>query len=157
MTITKNILLKAKKFVDGDGLIVEDFITKKEYEIRLYGIDAPEIKKCKKLLQDEKMLQMPGQLLMELGNKSAEFLRTIIWKGATINIVQEKGNKEDIYGRQLCYAYLPDGSCINELLVSNGFAKAYDEYYCEKLPDYQLLNTFAKQNKIGLYKIVSAF
>ena len=42
MTITKYILLKTKKFTDSDGLIVEDFITKKEFEIRSYGIDAPE-------------------------------------------------------------------------------------------------------------------
>ncbi len=66
----------------------------------MYGIVAPEIKKCKKLLQDEKILQMPGQLLMELGSKSAEFLRILIWKGAIINIVQEQANKIDGYGRQ---------------------------------------------------------
>jgi len=75
-------------------------------EFRLYGIDAPEIKKGKKLLPDEKLLQLPGQLLMELGNKSAEFLRTLIRKGARINVVQEKGNKSDVYCTQLCYAYL---------------------------------------------------
>lgn len=143
--------------VDGDGFTAVNKISNALFEFRMYGIDAPEIKKCKKLLQDEKMLQMPGQLLMELGNKSAEYLRTLIWKGARINIVQEKGNKSDIYGRRLCYAYLPDGSCINELLVSNGFAKAYNEYYCEKLPDYQLLNTLAKQNSKGLYSLVKKF
>ncbi len=33
MTKTKNILLKTKKFVDGDGLIVQDFIIKKEFEV----------------------------------------------------------------------------------------------------------------------------
>ena len=32
------------KIVDGDGLIVRNIISKKEEEIRLYGIDAPEIK-----------------------------------------------------------------------------------------------------------------
>ena len=143
--------------VDGDGFKALHKISNTLVEFRLYGIDAPEIKKCKKLLQDEKMLQMPGQLLMELGNKSAEFLRTVIHKGSTISIVQENRNKSDIYGRQLCYAYLPDGSCINELLVSNGFAKAYNEYYCEKLPDYQLLNTLAKQNSKGLYSLVKNF
>ena len=41
------------KIVDGDGLIVRNIFTKKEEEIRLYGIDAPEIKKCSKLTQDE--------------------------------------------------------------------------------------------------------
>ena len=39
-TITKS-LLKIVKFVDGDGIILEDFVSKKEVEVRLYGIDAP--------------------------------------------------------------------------------------------------------------------
>ena len=41
-TITKS-LLKIVKFVDGDGIILEDIVSKKEFEVRLYGIDAPEI------------------------------------------------------------------------------------------------------------------
>ena len=91
--------------VDGDGFKALHKISNTLVEFRLCGLDAPEIKKCKKLLQDEKILQMPGQLLMEFGNKSAEFLRTVIQKGSTISIIQENRNKSDIYGRQLCYAY----------------------------------------------------
>lgn len=143
--------------VDGDGFKALNKVSKTLVEFRMYGIDAPEIKRCKKLMQDEKNLHLPGQLLIELGNRASEFLRTLIWKGSIISIHQEKRNTVDIYGRQLCYAYLPDGRCINELMVSNGFAKAYNEYYCEKLPHYQFLNTLAKQNYKGLYNIVTAF
>ena len=53
--MNRNILLKIKKFVDGDGLIAEDFITKREFEIRLYGIDAPELNYCNKIKKDEKI------------------------------------------------------------------------------------------------------
>jgi micrococcal nuclease len=52
--MTRNILLKIKKFVDGDGVIVEDYLTKREFEVRLYGIDTPEMKYCNKIKNDEK-------------------------------------------------------------------------------------------------------
>ncbi len=42
MTTQKN-LLKIIKFVDGDGIILEDIISKEEFEVRFLGIDAPEI------------------------------------------------------------------------------------------------------------------
>ncbi|MBK8669577.1 MAG: hypothetical protein IPN89_08960 [Saprospiraceae bacterium] len=61
------------KIVDGDGLIVKNIITKKEEEIRLYGIDAPEIKLGDKLKQDERELHLPGTFLLTLGYKSFDF------------------------------------------------------------------------------------
>ena len=54
-TITKS-LLKIVKFVDGDGIILEDIISKIEFEVRLYGIDAPEINYCSKIKKDEIIL-----------------------------------------------------------------------------------------------------
>ena len=56
---------KIKTVVDGDGMIVYNIFNKKETEIRLLGIDAPEIKVNKKLKQDERELHLPGQLLIE--------------------------------------------------------------------------------------------
>mgnify|MGYP000904067984 FL=1 len=44
---------KIKTVVDGDGMIVYNIFNKKETEIRLLGIDAPEIEISKKLKQDE--------------------------------------------------------------------------------------------------------
>ena len=65
-TIKKN-LLKIVKFVDGDGIILEDIISKKEFEVRFYGIDAPEINYCNKIKKDERELQIPAALLIKLG------------------------------------------------------------------------------------------
>ncbi|RTY96896.1 hypothetical protein EKM02_14640 [Flavobacterium sp. RSP49] len=64
--MTRNIILKAKKFVDGDGLIAEDYLTKREFEIRLYGIDAPEMNYCNKIKKDEKELHIPAAFLIKL-------------------------------------------------------------------------------------------
>jgi micrococcal nuclease len=99
--MTRNILLKIKKFVDGDGIIAEDFITKREFEIRLYGIDAPEISYCNKIKSDEKELQMPAALLIKLGYLSFNFLKSQVNLGEVCTLVQEENNLLDKYGRSL--------------------------------------------------------
>ena len=157
MTITKNILLKTKKFVDGDGLIVEDFINKKEHEIRLYGIDAPEINYCKKVKNDEKELQMPASLLIKLGFQSLEFLKTNVNLGDLCTLVQEENNLVDKYGRLLGYLILSDGRVLNEIMIKEGYAKPYNNVFCEMLPLYQEWNLQAKINLKGLYSIVNKF
>lgn len=55
------------RIVDGDGFFLADLVTGKELEIRLLGIDAPEISQCKKLFQDERETHLPGDLLKRLG------------------------------------------------------------------------------------------
>jgi micrococcal nuclease len=47
--------------------------------------------------------------------------------------------------------------CVNELMVSEGFAKPFNRYYCGQLQSYQILNNIAKQEKKGLYNFVSFF
>ncbi len=145
------------KIVDGDGLIVRNIFTKKEEEIRLYGIDAPEIKRGEKLKQDEKELHLPATFLLTLGYKSFDFLRTKIKPGRKVTLVQESLNLTDKYGRTLAYVILSNGKSINEILLENGFAKPYDKIYCDKLPIYQAMCLRAKSRKKGLFKEVSTF
>ena len=157
MTITRNILLKTKNFVDGDGLIVEDFMTKKEFEIRLYGIDAPEMNYCNKIKRDERELQMPVALLIKLGFLSFNFLKDQVNLGEVCTLVQEENNLIDKYGRLLGYLILNDGRVLNEIMIKEGFAKPYSEVFCEMLPLYQEWNLQAKTNLKGLYSIVERF
>ncbi|MDI6050662.1 thermonuclease family protein [Flavobacterium sp. XS2P24] len=157
MTITKNVLLKTKKFVDGDGLIVQDFITKKEFEIRLYGIDAPEMNYCNKIKKDERELQIPAALLIKLGFLSFNFLKDQINLGDVCTLVQEENNLVDKYGRHLGYLILNDGRVLNEIMIKEGYAKPYSEVFCEMLPMYQEWNLKAKANLKGLYSIVDRF
>jgi len=145
------------KIVDGDGLIVRNVINHKEEEIRLYGIDAPEIKPCAKLFQDERETHIPGSLLMTLGYKSFGFLREKVLPDTLITIIQEQGNLNDKYGRTLAYVLLPDGRSINELMLENGFVKPNDKVYCSMLPEYQTISLKAKSRKVGLFKEVDFF
>ncbi len=143
--------------VDGDGLILKNILNNSEEEIRFLGIDAPEIKPCKKLIQDERETHMAGQLLMMLGRQSFNFLIELIPPGTKLIVKTESKNYLDIYGRTLAYVYMPDGRCVNEIMVAEGYAKPYSRFYCRELTNYQILNMKAKKEKKGLYSIVDSF
>ncbi len=145
------------RVVDGDGAILNDLGNKSELEIRFLGIDAPEIKSCRKLFQDERETHIAGALLMMLGRLSFNFLNELVLPGTLLNIELEKGNEVDPYGRTLAYVYLPDGRCLNEIMIAEGYAKPYSRYYCSELTNYQILNMKAKNERKGLYEIVDNF
>ena len=139
------------KIVDGDGLIVKNIFTNKEEEIRLLGIDAPELKICNKLKQDERELHLPSEFLIELGYRSFKFLKKKAKPKTNITIIQEVKNQQDRFGRTLAYIILPNGKTLNKILIKRGFAKPYNKVYCDELPLYQKLNLKAKRKKKGLY------
>lgn len=156
ITIQK-YFLKIVKFVDGDGLILKDMISKKEFEVRLYGIDAPEINYCKKIKKDEIELQVPAALLIKLGFLSFNYLKDQVSLGEVCTLVQEEKNLVDKYGRLLGYLILKDGRVLNEIMIKEGYAKPYNDVFCEMLPMYQEWNLQAKSSLKGLYSIVNKF
>ena len=116
---------KVVQIVDGDGLIVENIFTKDQEEVRIYGIDAPELKQSNKLLKDERELNLPAQFLIELGNKSLNFMLQVVRPSDKVILVQEKRNMVDGYGRTLAYVILENSQSVGEILIENGFAKPY--------------------------------
>ena len=155
-TLTKN-LLKIARFVDGDGIILEGIITKKQIEVRFLGIDAPELKYCDKIKKDEKELHVPAALLIKLGFLSLNFLKNQVNLGDECSLVQEQNNLMDKYGRHLGYLVLKDGRVLNEIMIKEGYAKPYSDVFCEKLPIYQEFNIQEKNAKIGLYALINHF
>ena len=148
---------KVSKVVDGDGLYAYNIFNKKEIEIRLLGIDAPEIKRCRKLIQDERELHLPGQLLMELGYQSKDYLHQLLPIHTDITFKTEVKNEIDLFGRTLAYVFTSDGICVNEKLIKEGYAKPYNKYYSTHLNKYQQLNFAAKAESMGLYAKVNVF
>jgi hypothetical protein len=65
-----------------------------------------------------------------------------------------KQSQIDAYGRTLAYVYLSDGSCLNELMIAEGFVKPYNRFFCSELPKYQELSNTAKIKQKGLFSIV---
>ena len=121
------------------------------------GIDAPEINYCSKIKKDEKELQVPAALLIKLGFLSFNFLKDQVNLGDVCTLEQEGNNLVDKYGRLLGYLILNDGRVLNEIMIKEGYAKPYDEVFCEMLPMYQEWNLQAKNSLKGLYSIVSKF
>ena len=149
--------LKISQVLDGDSIKVISFFNKIEKEIRLYGLDAPETKFNRKLKEDEKKTQMAGKFLIELGRLSLKFVLKVAPPETKVTIITEKDNFFDFYGRQLAYVILPDNTCLNELLIKEGYAKAFEEYACNELALYQRLNFAAMQERRGLYAQCSKF
>lgn len=145
------------KVVDGDGLCVVDMFCKNETEIRFLGIDAPEVRRYTKLKQDERETHLPGQLLLELGIASKQYLSSIALPGDWVTLVMERQHSYDFYRRTLAYVLLSDGTCLNEIMITEGYAKPYDKYSCTALSDYQIMNSFARNNGRGHYKLVDRF
>ena len=148
---------KILNVVDGDGIILENTHTKEIIEFRLYGIDAPEVKRCRKLFEDEKKTHLPGQLLIELGFKSMRYLKNIATVGMNCDVAFEEGSTTDFYNRRLAYIYIDNGISLNEIMIRDGYAKPMSEYYCSKLHHYQRLNFAAKRAKKGLYSLTDLF
>lgn len=145
--------LKILKVVDGDGIIARNIFDNSEFEIRFLGIDAPELKICKKLKQDERETHLAAQFLMELGRKSLKYLLEIAPPNTNISISFEENNIVDLYGRTLAYVYLEDGTCLNEKMVLEGYAKPFNRFYCKELTNYQILHLSAVNEQKGLFAI----
>ena len=146
-----------ERVVDGDSLIVKEEFGQESKEIRLYGLDAPEVHLSRKMREDEEKSHLPASLLLELGLQSLNYVLQVCPPGTRVTLLTENKNQLDFWLRQLAYVILPSGKCLNELLIENGWAKASHSYYCSMLTEYQQLNFEAKQQHSGNYLSVDVF
>ena len=146
-----------ERILDGDSLIVRQEFGQINKEIRLYGLDAPEVRISRKMKEDEAKSHVPASMLLQYGLMSLDYVLSILKIGDRITLITENKNSIDFWKRQLAYVILPNGKCLNEELIKNGYAKASHDYYCEKLPIYQAMNFEAKQKKRGIYLFIDVF
>ena len=146
-----------EEVLDGDSLKVKQEFTQERREIRLYGLDAPEVHFSRKMREDEAKTGIPASLLLQYGLMSLNYVLQVCPPGTRITLLTELDNRTDFWLRDLAYVTLPNGECLNELLIRNGFAKASHSYYCSLLAEYQHLNFLAKQNKAGIYLFTDIF
>lgn len=146
-----------EEVLDGDSIIICNRFTQMRKEIRLYGLDAPEVKLNRKMKEDEEKSHLPAELLLQFGLQSLNFVLSVAPPKTIVTIITEQENFYDYWNRQLGYVILPDGECLNDLLLMNGYAKATHQYFCSKLAHYQILNRDAQLNKLGIYSQVKRF
>ena len=96
-----------KRIVDGDTFIY--LIGDEERTVRILGADTPETKDPRK----------PVQCFGEEANNAANK----ILAGQSVRLERDlTALNVDMYGRELRYVYLPDGTMVNRYLIENGFA-----------------------------------
>jgi micrococcal nuclease len=112
---------RVTKVIDGDTLYCSQGFGR-ELKIRLIGIDAPESKRNSKAYRDAERTGTSVESLVELGEKSRDFVRSRVPVGTEVRLDVDVQVK-DKYGRTLAYVYLPDGTMLNELVVREGYAQ----------------------------------
>ncbi len=80
--------------IDGDSIKVASIFNKDEKEIRLYGIDCPENKYNRKMVEDEKKLHTPAEFLLGLGQQAHKFVLSVAPVGMSITLQIEKGKRK---------------------------------------------------------------
>jgi len=131
------------KVVDGDTLDID--IPDGRYKttrIRLIGVDTPETKK-------------PNAPVMYFGPEASEFTRShTLGKQVTV-LLDTVTKTRDRYGRLLAYTKLPDGTILNEILISEGYGYADSRFKHSFSNKYKQLQSQAKAAKRGLWKNVT--
>lgn len=110
-----------------DGDTIEVLFDKNPIVIRLEHIDCPEKRQ-------------------PFGNKAKQFASDFCF-GKMVTIISK--GKKDRYQRLIAEVKNKNGKILNKELVKNGLAMHYKKYSKEK--EYDLLEKFAKENKIGLW------
>lgn len=129
--------LEVDRIVDGDTFWAFDS-HKKEYKIRLIGVDAPETRNT-----GRKKIGYYGQ-------QSKEFLTKLI-SCKKVRLVYDI-DKTDQYNRTLAYVYLSDDTFVNAELIKQGFAVVMtippNVRYADR---FVKLERRARKNKKGLW------
>lgn len=122
------------RIMDGDTIEVR--IDDARFTVRYIGIDAPETKGT------------PAQTCL---SRQATAANKSLVLGKTLRLERDV-SETDRYGRLLRYAYLPDGTLVNEKLVLDGFALTAtyppDVKYVDALAAAQQK---ARENNAGLW------
>ena len=146
-----------EEILDGDSLKIKQEFTQERREIRLYGLDAPEVHFSRKMREDEAKTGIPASLLLQYGLMSLNYVLQVCPPKTRITLLTELANRTDFWLRDLAYVILPSGECLNELLISNGFAKASNSYYCFHLHYFQEICRLAQLEKQGIYQFSNIF
>ncbi len=96
--------IRVTNVVDGDTIDVE--IDGETYRVRLVLIDTPEVhgrSDC-------------------YGKEASEFVKELLPLGTVVELERDV-SETDRFGRLLRYVYLEDGTMVNELLLSEGYAQ----------------------------------
>lgn len=129
-------LYKVVKFDDGDTIAVD--MQGKTETIRFIGVDTPETHDPRKPVQC-------------YGKTASAFTKKLIGDSPVRLEADPLSGNRDRYDRLLRYIYLPNGTLVNEALVTGGYAFAITGFPHTKMPDFVRDESAAKAEKRGLW------
>jgi len=129
-------LYQIAHFVDGDTIAVN--MDGRTETVRFIGIDTPETHK-------------PDTPVQCYGPEAANYTKSLIGSNKVRLQADPLDTNRDRYGRLLRYVYLPDGTLVQERLVSEGYAFAYTQFPFQKKQQFISDETQAKTAKKGLW------
>jgi len=120
-----------KRVIDGDTLELSN-----GERVRLIGVDTPETKDPRKLVQ-------------YFGEEAAAFTRRMV-EGKRVRLEYDLERK-DKYGRTLAYLYLEDGTFLNAEIIRQGYGFAYTRFPFKYLDEFRKLEREAREAERGLW------
>ncbi len=106
--------------VDGDTLRLR--VGRDRELLRLIGIDTPESRINKRAEKQAERSLTDTDTIIKLGERARSAVSGLVPVGTRIT-VEFDVERRDHYGRLLGYVYLPDGSMLNEKILSMGYGK----------------------------------
>ena len=125
-------MFKVKDVIDGDTLKLE-----KIGNIRLIGIDTPEVKDPRKPIQC-------------FGQEASSNLKNLI-NDKYVYLEFDSSNRIDKYGRTLAYVFGENDLDINLSQVREGYAFAYTKYPHPKMDKFREAERQSREAKKGLW------
>jgi endonuclease YncB( thermonuclease family) len=156
-----------EKYHDGDSFSIrtrkKDSKRTYTYIFRLYGADCPESndeQEPQRILEQAQYFRLPPASISRWGRTAADFTVKTLREAKEITVVTCKTEARGQSRKNRYYAFvLADGKDLAELLVENGFARAYGmaaAYDGRSAEEYQRLldrkERTAKRNRAGLWK-----
>jgi micrococcal nuclease len=120
--------------VDGDTIKISELGT-----LRLIGIDTPETKDPRKIVQC-------------YGIEASEFAVNML-SGQQVYLEFDPANRIDRYGRTLAYVYRSDGFFYNQQAVAQGYAHSYTKYPHPQLDLFNSAQREAQSKSLGLWAV----
>lgn len=122
---------------DGDTIVID--MHGKDERIRFIGVDTPETKDPRKPVQC-------------YGPEASAFTKRTIGTQRVRLASDPLSNNRDRYERLLRYVYLPDGTLVNQLLITSGYGFAYTSFPFAKSAVFVREEAAAQKANRGVWK-----
>lgn len=145
-----------KRVSDGDTMTVTE-PSGKNVSVRFACVDAPEIPHT---IEEKKSRKMVDKTQFKWGEKAQQRVQQLVTQGG--DRVKLTITDTDKYGRKISEVRLPNGTFIQEVLVSEGLAQVYRPYLknCPSAAIVEAAEANAKKRRVGVWrdeKYVSAW